>query len=293
MKDRDEIKVTRAEGFGGSDAAMVCAIAERLAAGMPLTITQRKRLRVIKKIDEYVGIPSTPEMDAGHAFEDVVAEELPDYAREVMMRIGRYEKKFSVFAHADFFKVKDSDKITVVECKWSRKYDMIDLRNIYRWQLQQYYMLGANEVKLCTCCVNSDGEEVRELAHIDRCEEDINKLRECYDIIFENWEKIDVQLSEYYSDELKEFMKSLSDLKEKSEKAAADYDFARERAMQLMSEEGVFEFSHENISAVVVPSSITRTFDSVRFKKENPDVAQQYMKEVQKKSFLNLKINKK
>ena len=142
----EEIKATRVGGFGGSDAAMVLAMAERIASGEPLTTAQKHRLLQLKGMETRPDFDS-PEIQAGRAFEDEVAKRLDanEWDRETYLTPNPNSSQgvrqhFKVFAHADFVSMVTG---TVRECKWSRKFDHSGLEKQYYAQLQWYYMLGA------------------------------------------------------------------------------------------------------------------------------------------------------
>ena len=48
----EEIRASRVGGFGGSDAAMVLAIAKAIESGKQLTTTQRHRLNQLNGLEE-------------------------------------------------------------------------------------------------------------------------------------------------------------------------------------------------------------------------------------------------
>ena len=173
-----EIRTTRVGGFGGSDAAMLVAIAEHIASGQPLTTTQKHRIRVAKGLETPPPQFTSPEIEAGRAFENEVAAEIESkgWSREQLLYLRpnsmRVPVNFKVFAHADFFRfyVKSLASNMVKECKWSRKFDHKGLEKEYRWQLQWYYMLGADGVSLV-----SDTADGRAVSDIKRNDKDVSK----------------------------------------------------------------------------------------------------------------------
>ena len=60
----EEIKATRVGGFGGSDAAMVLAMAERIREGQPLTTAQKHRILQLKGMETRQDFDS-PEIQGG------------------------------------------------------------------------------------------------------------------------------------------------------------------------------------------------------------------------------------
>ena len=165
----EEIRTTRVGGFGGSDAAMVLEIAERIASGQQLTTTQKHRILQLKGLETCPEFDS-PEIKAGRAFEDEVAKRLKKegWDRETFLQplpntTMANRQHFRVFAHADFYNPKTN---TVTECKWSRKFNHDGLEKQYKAQLQWYYMLGADAV--CLCSDTADSRETTDIARDDK-----------------------------------------------------------------------------------------------------------------------------
>lgn len=142
----EEIKTSRVGGLGGSDAAMVLKIGRNGTCA--LSNTDIKRLRVMLGLDEPCNFGGNAATEAGHAFEDFIAERLKmiypqGYIREAKM-MGENYKYFKTFAHADFL----TSKKRVVECKFVQDTTQNVLAKYYA-QLQWYYYLGAECVTLC------------------------------------------------------------------------------------------------------------------------------------------------
>ena len=142
----EEIKTSRVGGLGGSDAAMVLKIGRN--GLQSLCNTDVKRLRVMLGIDEPCNFGGNAATEAGHAFEDYIAERLRliypmGYVREEKM-IGEDFGAFKTFAHADFLTASRK----VIECKFVQDTTQNVLAKYYA-QLQWYYYLGADCVTLC------------------------------------------------------------------------------------------------------------------------------------------------
>lgn len=142
----EEIKTSRVGGLGGSDAAMVLKIGRN---GLQfLCNTDVKRLRVMLGLDEPCSFGGNAATEAGHAFEDYIAERLSliyplGCTREAKM-IGEDFGAFKTFAHADFLTASRR----VIECKFVQNTTQEVLGKYYA-QLQWYYYLGADCVTLC------------------------------------------------------------------------------------------------------------------------------------------------
>lgn len=142
----EEIKTSRVGGLGGSDAAMVLKIGRN--GLQSLCNTDVKRLRVMLGLDEPCNFGGNAATEAGHAFEDYIAERLSliyplGYTREEKM-IGEDFGAFKTFAHADFLTASRK----VIECKFVQNTTQEVLGKYYA-QLQWYYYLGADCVTLC------------------------------------------------------------------------------------------------------------------------------------------------
>ena len=142
----EEIKTSRVGGLGGSDAEMVLKIGRN--GLQALCKTDIKRLRVMLGMDEPCNFGGNAATDAGHAFEDYIAERLKmifpqGYIREAKM-IGEDYGNFKTFAHADFLTASKK----VIECKFVQDTTQKVLAKYYA-QLQWYYYLGADCVTLC------------------------------------------------------------------------------------------------------------------------------------------------
>ena len=142
----EEIKTSRVGGLGGSDAAMVLKIGRN--GLQALSNTDVKRLRVMLGLDEPCNFGGNAATEAGHSFEDFIAERLKmiyplGFEREAKM-IGEDFGSFKTFAHADYLVTKDH----VIECKFVQDTTQNVLAKYYA-QLQWYYYLGADCVTLC------------------------------------------------------------------------------------------------------------------------------------------------
>ena len=194
----EEIKATRVGGFGGSDAAMVMAMAERIASGEPMTTAQKHRLLQLKGMETRPDFDS-PEIQAGRDFEDEVAKSLEamGWDRETYMTPKPNTKasaltNFKAFAHADFWNPLTN---TVTECKWSRKFSHDGLEKQYAAQLQWYYMLGADAV-----CLTSDTADGRKTTDVMRDDKMVDALAEALWTIDMAFGTLDLTIDHYQAD---------------------------------------------------------------------------------------------
>ena len=76
-------------------------------------------------------------------------------------------------------------------------------------------------------------------------------------------------------------------LKAKAEKAAQQ---VREKIVDSMLKQGITKFENENLTITYVAPTTAETFDSTRFKAEQPDVYKQYTKTINKKASVRIKL---
>lgn len=285
MKNQNHIQEiidTRMGGFGGSDAAMVMEVADRLQNNMELSTTQRHRMLQLLG-DETPGVFSTPETEAGHAFENEMAESMPkEWRREEMLRDSdpsRYEN-FSVFAHADFYEPVTA---SVKECKWSRKYNLEGLKMRYKWQLQWYYMLGVKSVSLAY-----DTEEGRGCVDVPRDEEAVTQLRSALRMIDDRWHTMDFTIHELRDTEvapgIREALVELKDLEAQKSVIAAKIDELRARIGKYMEETESTKISGSYGFVSYVAPSESVQFDSRKFAQDHADLYAAYRTKLVKKA---------
>ena len=184
----EEIKTSRVGGFGGSDAAMVLKIGRN--GLQALSNTDVKRLRVMLGLDEPCNFGGNAATEAGHSFEDFIAERLKmiyplGFEREAKM-IGEDFGAFKTFAHADFLTASKK----VIECKFVQDTTQNVLAKYYA-QLQWYYYLGADYVTLCHGVGGVEPFNVADYTFLDvpRDDQAISDIREGLRLILEYCQK--------------------------------------------------------------------------------------------------------
>lgn len=292
----EEIRATRVGGFGGSDAAMVLEIAERISTGRQLTTTQKHRLLQLKGLETRPEFDS-PEIQAGRAFEDVVAKELEKagWDRETFMQplpntTMAVRKNFRVFAHADFYNPKTN---TVTECKWSRKYSHDGLEKQYAAQLQWYYMLGVDAV--CLCSDTADGRKTTDVARDDKMVELLKMSLEAIDEAFQN---IDLTIREKSCDELPPMVARLiAEIEAITKTMAQEEETLKERKAELlryMEGNDLTKVWSDTASVSYTAPSSSIGFDAKKFEKDHADLFAAYRTKITKKAgYLTVKTNKK
>lgn len=292
----EEIKATRVGGFGGSDAAMVLAMADRINAGQPLTTTQKHRLLQLKGLETRPDFDS-PEIQAGRAFEDEVAKtlEAKGWNREAVITpkpntTMASRQNFRVFAHADFWNPKTN---TVTECKWSRKFNHEGLEKQYLAQLQWYYMLGADAV--CLCSDTADGRKTTDVARDDKM---VELLKMSLETIDEAFPALDLTITEKGIDELPpEVAALIESIEYITRNMSRDEELLKSKKAELlayMDGSSLNKVWTDTASVTYTAPSSSIGFDAKKFEKDHADLYAAYSTKITKKSgYLTVKINKK
>lgn len=292
----EEIRSTRVGGFGGSDAAMVLEIAERISTGQQLTTTQKHRILQLKGLETRPEFDS-PEIQAGRAFEDEVAKQLEaaKWDRETFLQplpntTMAARQHFRVFAHADFYNPKTN---TVTECKWSRKFNHKGLEKQYAAQLQWYYMLGADAV--CLCSDTAEGRKTTDVARDDMLVEILKKSLEFIDEVFPT---IDLTIREKGVNELPPTIAALIESVEHiTDIIARDEELLKEKKAELltyMESNDLTKVWNGTASISYTAPSSSIGFDAKKFEKDHADLFAAYRTKITKKAgYLTVKINKK
>ena len=282
-----EIRSTRVGGFGGSDAAMVLSIAKAIENGEKLTTTQRHRLNQLKGLEQ---VPQfcNADTEAGHRFEDEVAETLRDWTREQIMydKKGDLYESFRVFAHADFYLSKTA---SVKECKWTRSLNLDGLRERYAAQLQWYYMLGANSVSLAYCIVNAEsGEDERGCVDVPRDDEMIEDLRAALRLIDTRFGDLDTEITELDDEEIPDNIRQeiliMRELTAKIKGLEEARDQHRASVQEWMESKKATKAAGWWGSVTYTAASERKDFDKKSFGKDHPDLLAAYSQKVTKKA---------
>jgi hypothetical protein len=144
MRNNEELKISHASGFGGSDAKMFAKIGTRGIES--ISTTEKKRILVALGKMEANDFGGNVYTEAGHLFEDWCEQGnfIKNSEREKYIEREGLAKNFKVFAHADFYNEQTGE---VYECKYSQD-PTYKVFEDYFEQLQWYYMLGAQSVML-------------------------------------------------------------------------------------------------------------------------------------------------
>ena len=302
-----EIENTRVGGFGGSDAAMFLRIAKK-GSVEGLSNTDLYRIAVAMGIKPYVPVSPTEAMQNGHIFEDSYARMLKDsgvnFDREVKLNEIAQPKHFAIFAHADFiingktFNKPVKKFVIVHECKFIQDEEKTadDVAETYKAQLQWYYMLGVEYVDLIRGYGNPEYPSTQNLV-IDEDEDIIDALklgiRLLDEAISDGWVP---EIEEEYAAAMSEKMQNIiADYERlKFEKNAIDekLDELQKQIVEYMTIGNVAKINGTLGTISRTADSVVESFDSTKFKKENADLYNQYIKKSTRKGSLRYTINK-
>ena len=303
---QQEIENTRVGGFGGSDAAMFLRIAKK--GGVEgLSNTDLYRIAVAMGIKPYVPVPVTEAMQNGHIFEDSYERMLKDsgvsFDREVKLVAKCQPKNFKIFAHADFIingkTHNPANKFVIVhECKFiaDEEKSADDVAETYKAQLQWYYMLNVEYVDLIRGYGDPNHPSTQDLI-IDEDEDIIDSLklgiRLLDDAIESGWAP---EIEEEYAAAMSEKMQNIiADYETlKLQKSAIDekLDELQKQIIEYMAIGNVAKINGTLGTISRTTDSVVESFDSTKFKKENADLYNQYLKKSTRKGSLRYTMNK-
>lgn len=296
---QQEIEATRVGGFGGSDAKIFASIAKKGLENIGQTYL--RRIAVAMGLQEYVAIPQTEAMAKGHEFEDRLEltysclPELMQPEREVKLELGEYwfsPKNFKVFAHADFYLKKEKK---VLEAKFIEDVDTttFEVAEKYKYQLQWYYLLGADAVTL----VRGYGEEMQ----VEEMEIVVNNviineliagIVELDKAISSGWQP--TLLTDFSEEDIPEDVEisltKINSLQREVDSLQKEIDTEKENIKFWMEMNEAKNLANPYISVTYVAPSVSTAFDSKKFKEEQPDLFAKYQKEQKKSGFIKIKL---
>lgn len=274
MKNHEQTILNSRKGcIGGSDLQMVLDIAQRAAEAKPLTITQKKRIRVLLGMDEPKSAPITPGIEAGREFENQTEHNLQEagvmYEREKLLS-GQIFETFQHIAHADFFHNGE-----VMECKWSSLYNLEELRRRYYAQLQGYYLF--DEVRVVMLRTNSGD------CLIERDEEFIKSLREALatlnSLIIIGCDLLVTEISgQELPADIAETVNEIERIKAEINQLEWDLNVERSKLEEWLRNENVTKLTTGLAIYSVTAETTRESFDSKKFKAECPDIYEKFTK---------------
>lgn len=292
---QQKIEQSRVGGFGGSDAKMFYKIG--LNGLSALSNTDKMRIRVAKGIDEYKPIPQTEAMQKGHDFEDWIEEEVAAYM--IAMKEYRVEPEsslainFNVFAHADFYGMKDK---WAIELKCVSNVDTV--LDDYMAQLQWYFMLGCRRVGLVVCDSKFDNfdDGLQEPVEVKADENYIKTLLHGIKLLDDNWDNLDLKIgdewdeSDLFPSEQKEVQLMTSYLQQ-IKAMEAQIEESKAKLLEMMIESGVKSIKSDAYNITVVPPGTTSRFDKKKLLKDHPEINEaDYTATSERKAYLKITL---
>ena len=284
---KQEIEVTRVGGFGGSDAAMFYRIG--LKGLSAITNSDKKRIRVAKGIDEYKPIEMNEGMQRGHDFEDWYSENHQSAAMERERKFTRdLARNFDTFFHADF-----SDTF-IYELKSTHYPD--DMLATYEAQLQWQHMISAMPVYIVISDSSLPFEDCSEPIEVKRNERIIEILQNGIRLLDENWNTLDLEIGEEWSDSdlmpfekndiavFTSYLQRIQELEELAEESKA-------KVFQFMRDNNIKSLKSDSYTVTFIPESTTATLDKKKLFTEHPEIKEQdYLKTSPKKAYITVKL---
>ena len=284
---KQEIEVTRVGGFGGSDAAMFYRIG--LKGLSAITNSDKKRIRVAKGMDEYKPIPMNDAMQRGHDFEDWYSENYQSAAMERERKFTRdLAKNFNTFFHADF-----SDTF-IYELKSTSNTD--DVLATYEAQLQWQHMISAMPVYIVISDSSLPFENCSEPIKVKRNERIIEILQNGIRLLDENWDTLDLEIGEEWSDSdlmpfekndiavFTSYLQRIQQLEELAEESEA-------KVFQFMQDNNIKSLKSDSYTVTFIPESTTTSLDKKKLFTEHPEIKEQdYLKTSPKKAYITVKL---
>ena len=285
---KQEIEVTRVGGFGGSDANLFYRVGLRGLSA--LNNTDKKRIRVAKGIDEYKPIAMNDAMQRGHDFEDFyeMSESTSLMSREVLFSAD-FAKNFKTFFHADF-----ADKLYVYELKCVQNPGNVE--KDYEAQLQWQAMVSGMKVCLVVCDSAGRFEDYNEPIEIVRDENVISILKNGIRLLDENWETLDLNVGEEWSDSdlmpfekndiavFTSYLQRIQQLEELAEES-------KEKVFQFMKDNNIKSLKSDSYTVTFIPESTTTSIDKKKLFTAYPKIKEQdYIKTSPKKAYITVKL---
>lgn len=271
-----EIVNTRVGNLGGSDAKMVLRAAE-LGSVDGLSVTDIRRLRVCFGVDMPESWGGNKYTAAGHDFEDTCAKmfallSMP-MEREKVLHADEHYDHFTAIAHADF--VIENTR-TVYECKCVAKRMTSAVINDYYAQLQWYYMLGAEDVRIIH---GVSGDDIAPaIVSIERNEGIVEQLKQGLRIIDASYDaicardtaiKIDATAC---SNEVQGLLSDYKELAAQVKDLEAKQAQIKGKLLVYMNQNGIVSISGDVSARYTAPAEV-KTIDKKKLLAQFPDVA--------------------
>lgn len=303
--EKSEIIAARLGGLGSSDAKMVASVGRNKA----LTKTATDRISVMMGMEEKKQF-STEATAKGDYIESAVFWHLkriyPDLVNNPRYTSDPLTAKygFSVFTHIDF-ELSTDDRLIWMECKATTE-SLDKTKQTYKDQLNWHWMLlkekAANlgvtpELWLVHYDTNTTGYFNPSAMTIQPL-----SLRSGSEILLEGLSFISDALLDFKKDDSADVtVESLpveynnmvtvvaGYMREIKEREAAVEVF-KERLRDMMVEKGIKSIKNDSFSVVLIPETVSTTFDSKKLQAENPSVYEKYTKQTKKKAYIKFNV---
>lgn len=307
---KDEIIASRTGSLGSSDADIVASVGR---SGELTGATARKRIAIMLGLAERVDI-KTADMELGDVLEmqifGIVKEQFEPKGYEVRSN-PLYERKqaicgFRVISHIDF-EIENENEIIWFENKASM-YDTPEVMEKYAAQLQWHYMLlrekANNEGKLFRLYLSHYRTKVTaefDAANLRIVKVSPDKMLERYitkglEVIensldgFEWVESSEVSIFET----TKELANNAKDVAEKLrilDEAEKRIKAFKDELKSYIEAHGGVSIKADGLFAVTYTAAHTSPkFDTTRFKKDHPDLYEEYLKQSNVSSSISIKL---
>lgn len=283
-----ELADSHSQGFGGSDAQHWASAGRN---GV-LSVTAKERIKDVKWHRISTFNANTDAQKAGHDFEEKIGKIYPHFEKEKKLeKVLRKSFKFYTYAHADFY-----NEGNVYECKFVQK-DIDKVLKQYQAQLQWYYMLGADNVYI----IHGKGGVEEGIAtikdiNIVKVEQDKTLQKEILQglkIAQDFYDKLpNNEFDEIKEDaELDNLCEEVGNLQGALNDIESQIKEKKEKILQLMKDKEIDKVLTENCNIAYLCGGVRKSFDSTKFKREHPDMYNEYIKETITNDTIRITIN--
>lgn len=306
---KQEIEQTRVGSLGSSDAALVLRVGTNGIDG--LTDTDKFRLAVLKGQAERVDY-KTAAMALGDKIEqtifDILSKKFPQAKSNPLHEDEQMSKYygFRILNHIDV-EVETEDRVIWYEIKAS-KHTTEQVLSDYAAQLQWHWML-------LNKCYQKSGKSLQ--LHLVHYQTGVSENFQASNISIKEIKEDSTVQNALYGGfvELKEYLpkfvyekpeemsirlvgdEQVQVLREEAEQAIIQIkvlekqieDF-KSALREYMQTNNIKKIYSDNYSVTLTPASVAKTFDSKRFKSEQPDIYNQYLQEVERKASVTIKV---
>lgn len=295
QEHNEEIRNSRVGGLGGSDADILLRVGRNGLSA--LTNTDLKRLAVMTGQAEADNWGGNAYTNAGHEFEDWIKINIVGNSAEREVKINAdLARNFKTFAHADFFRPESK---LVYECKFVQERDTDKVISRYYAQLQYYYLMGANSVKLIHGTGSAEPFNVSDIVVVP-----VERDDSAIDAILNGISLIDdfVSTFEYtnagaevgdLSQELQTLVLNCIQAKTEAEHYNKIYDEAKAEIEKYMRTNNLSNIDTATHVITIARNTTTRTFDTKKFLQAHAEFdTDEFYKVSEKKGAFSIKARK-